>query len=152
MSEIVLRGGRLTPRELEVLKLIATGLSTKEIASTLAIKFKTAACHRAHIMEKLDAHGTAEITRYAAYHQLVPADMGEEARLRNLLRTSHREYMTAVTQYNAFMEERKSLGLANPDSSERTRQLYHEERRSHQAYSRELEALTKFVPGQKGKH
>src|SRR5690242_3362370 len=55
----------LTSREVEVLKLIANGLSTKEIAHSLGIAFKTAACHRSRIMAKLDIHNVANLTRYA---------------------------------------------------------------------------------------
>ena len=46
----------LTARELQVLKLITSGLSSKEIAAALGIKFKTAVCHRTRILEKLDLH------------------------------------------------------------------------------------------------
>ena len=55
----------LTPREGEVLKLIASGLSTKEIALSLGISFKTAACHRSRLMDKLGIHEVAGLTRYA---------------------------------------------------------------------------------------
>lgn len=55
----------LTRRELEVLKHIAEGHSTKQVASILGITFKTAACHRYHVMEKLNIHETANLVRYA---------------------------------------------------------------------------------------
>ena len=58
-------GAALTPRELEVLALIALGLSTKSVANSLGIAFKTAACHRYRIGEKLSAHNTADLTRAA---------------------------------------------------------------------------------------
>ena len=143
--------GTLTARELQVLKLIAAGLSSKEIATTLGIRFKTVVCHRTRVMQKLDLHGTAELTRYAVHHQLVPPDVDEETRLRQLLRTTHREYMTAATRYRQFLEDRKSLGPSNPDSSERTRQLSREEQRRHEAYSSTLALWTQFVlgPGKK---
>jgi DNA-binding NarL/FixJ family response regulator len=61
----------LTPREAEILKLIAGGLSTKRIAWELRISFKTAACHRAHIMDKLEVHQVAHLVRYAIRHKLI---------------------------------------------------------------------------------
>lgn len=84
-------------------------------------------------MQKLDMHGTAELTRFAVYHRFIAGDLDEETRRRQLLRASHREYMAALTSYNEFLEERRSLGQAAPDSSERTRYLAGEEQRWNQA-------------------
>jgi DNA-binding CsgD family transcriptional regulator len=56
---------RLTIREQEVLKCIAEGLSTKALAVRLGITFKTAACHRYRLMEKLNIHDTASLVKYA---------------------------------------------------------------------------------------
>lgn len=56
---------RLTPREREVLQLVAEGKRSKEIADVLGISQKTAETHRAHIMEKLAIHDTAGLVRYA---------------------------------------------------------------------------------------
>src|SRR5215469_6560381 len=56
---------RLTNRARAVLALIAGGCSSKEIAARLGIAFKTAACHRTHIMEKLNIHDSASLTRFA---------------------------------------------------------------------------------------
>jgi DNA-binding NarL/FixJ family response regulator len=64
---------RLTRREVEVLTLIAKGNSTKELAFQLGITFKTAACHRYHIMEKLGVHETASLVLYAIRRGLVRA-------------------------------------------------------------------------------
>ena len=55
----------LTARELEVLQHIAEGCSTKEIGARLGITFKTAACHRHRLMQKLDVHGTGALVRIA---------------------------------------------------------------------------------------
>jgi DNA-binding NarL/FixJ family response regulator len=55
----------LTPREREVLQQLAEGLSTKEIATRLSISVKTVETHRTQIMEKLDIHSIAELTKYA---------------------------------------------------------------------------------------
>ena len=55
----------LTPREREVLQLVAEGKTTKEVAAVLGISVKTAESHRSRIMEKLDIHETASLVRYA---------------------------------------------------------------------------------------
>jgi DNA-binding NarL/FixJ family response regulator len=55
----------LTPREREVLQLLAEGRSSKEIASRLHVSEKTVHTHRQNIMEKLDIHSVAELTKYA---------------------------------------------------------------------------------------
>ena len=56
---------QLTSREMEVLQLIAEGKANKESASALGIGLKTVEKHRQHLMEKLDIHDTAGLTRYA---------------------------------------------------------------------------------------
>ena len=56
---------KLTHREGEVLKLIAEGLSSKEVASQLGISFRTAVCHRYRIMQKLEIHDLATLVKYA---------------------------------------------------------------------------------------
>jgi|SRR5688572_11213255 len=61
----------LSPREREVLRLIAEGKSTKEVASVLGISVKTADSHRTRLMEKLDIHEVAGLTRYAIREGLV---------------------------------------------------------------------------------
>jgi DNA-binding NarL/FixJ family response regulator len=63
----------LTPRELEVLKLIAEANSSKEIAQTLVISIKTVERHRANILEKLGMRDRVELTRYAIRRGLVEA-------------------------------------------------------------------------------
>lgn len=55
----------LTPREREVLQLLAEGKATKEIAAHINVSVKTVDTHRQHIMEKLDVHSIAELTKYA---------------------------------------------------------------------------------------
>ncbi len=63
----------LTPREREVLQLIAEGKTTKEIATVLGISVKTADSHRTKIMSKLDTHGIAGLVRYAIRRGLIEA-------------------------------------------------------------------------------
>lgn len=62
---------RLTLREKEVLQLIAQGKSNKEIAALLNISVNTVAVHRAHVMETLGLHRTAEIVLYAVKRGLI---------------------------------------------------------------------------------
>ncbi|MGO9822038.1 MAG: response regulator [Solirubrobacteraceae bacterium] len=61
----------LTPRELQVIKLIAEGHTSEEIASALVISRKTVDHHRANILEKLGMRNGAELTRYAIRRGLV---------------------------------------------------------------------------------
>ena len=58
-------GSRLTARESEVLQLVAEGSSNKQIAAELGISIKTVEKHRQHLMDKLNIHETAGLTRYA---------------------------------------------------------------------------------------
>jgi DNA-binding NarL/FixJ family response regulator len=55
----------LTPRERQVLQLVAEGKTSKEIAAVLDVSVKTAETHRTNLMEKLDIHSTAGLVRYA---------------------------------------------------------------------------------------
>ncbi|MCD6417742.1 response regulator transcription factor [bacterium] len=64
----------LTPRECEVLQLIAEGKTNKEIADELGVSIKTIDTHRQQIMKKLDIHNVAELTRYAIKMGLTPLD------------------------------------------------------------------------------
>jgi DNA-binding NarL/FixJ family response regulator len=57
--------GPLSAREREVLQRVAEGESTKEIAHHLGVSVKTVETHRAQVMEKLDLHTVAELTKYA---------------------------------------------------------------------------------------
>ena len=58
-------GSSLTSRETEVLQLVAEGYSNKQIAGALHISIKTVEKHRQHVMDKLNVHETAGLTRYA---------------------------------------------------------------------------------------
>ena len=80
VAEAVVRGylegspaadpGPLSPREREIVQLIAEGKSNKELAAGLHITIKTVETHRAHIMSKLDLHSVAELVRYAIRNKL----------------------------------------------------------------------------------
>ena len=64
----------LTGREREVLQLIAEGKTTKEIASCLHVSINTIDTHRRQVMEKLDMHNIAELTKYAIRKGLTPLE------------------------------------------------------------------------------
>jgi DNA-binding NarL/FixJ family response regulator len=61
----------LTPRELEVLKLIAEGKTSKEIAQTLVLSIKTVERHRADILRRLGMRDRVDLTRYAIRRGLI---------------------------------------------------------------------------------
>jgi DNA-binding NarL/FixJ family response regulator len=61
----------LTPREREVIQLVAEGRTTKEIASALGLSVKTAETHRTNLMRKLDLHSVADLTLYAVRNGIV---------------------------------------------------------------------------------
>jgi len=75
-----LRGSRrsiekdtLTPRESEVIKLLAEGKSTKDVAAMLGLSVKTAETHRSNIMGKLGLHSVSELVLYAVRNNIVQA-------------------------------------------------------------------------------
>ncbi len=70
--------GGLTPREQEVMRLLAEGLSSKKVAEKLFISPKTVENHRTNIMHKLDLHSTVELVRYAARLGLIDMDLWKE--------------------------------------------------------------------------
>lgn len=64
---------RLTPREREILQLLAEGKSNKEVATILGISVNTAEAHRANIMLKLDVHSITELVVYAVRNKIIQA-------------------------------------------------------------------------------
>lgn len=73
-EEALVRDDGLTDRELEVLRLVAEGGTNQEVADALCISVKTVEHHRAHIMEKLDLHGSAALVKYAIRKGLISVD------------------------------------------------------------------------------
>ncbi len=82
VSEIVLEGyldksgatnSRLTPRQREIIQLLAEGQSSKEIAVALGLSVKTVDTHRANIMRRLNCHSASEIVRYAVRNHIIEA-------------------------------------------------------------------------------
>jgi DNA-binding NarL/FixJ family response regulator len=63
---------RLTPREREIVQLLAEGKSTKEVAVALNLSVKTAETHRANIMRKLQFHSVSDLVLYAVRNNIVP--------------------------------------------------------------------------------
>jgi DNA-binding NarL/FixJ family response regulator len=64
----------LTPRELEVLKLVAEGHTNQEIADLLVLSIKTVQAHRANVMEKLGLHDITHLVRFALRYGLIAPD------------------------------------------------------------------------------
>ncbi len=61
----------LTPRQKEVVQLIAEGRSSKEVAAALGLSVKTAETHRANVMRRLGCHSVSELTRYAIRNHII---------------------------------------------------------------------------------
>jgi len=62
---------RLTPREREIVQLLAEGKSSKEVAVALGLSVKTAETHRSNIMRKLELHSVSELVLYAVRNNIV---------------------------------------------------------------------------------
>ena len=62
---------RLSPREREALKLLAEGLSVKEIATRLNLSVKTVDVHKTNLMKKIDVHDRTELIKYAIRQKLI---------------------------------------------------------------------------------
>jgi DNA-binding NarL/FixJ family response regulator len=73
-QELARELGILTPREMEVLKLVAEGHTNQEIANLLVLSIKTVQAHRANVMEKLELHDVTHLVRFAIRHGLIPSD------------------------------------------------------------------------------
>ena len=65
----------LTPREIEVLQLLTEGKKASEVARQLHLSVKTVQTHRRNIMEKLDLHNLADLTKYAIQKGLISSDI-----------------------------------------------------------------------------
>jgi len=68
-----LDGDGLTPREREIVQLLAEGKSNKEVASSLGVSIRTAESHRANIMYKLKLSSLSDLVRYAVRNKIVVA-------------------------------------------------------------------------------
>ena len=64
----------LTPREVEVLKLVAEGRTNQEIADQLTLSIKTVQAHRANVMEKLDLRDITHLVRFAIRYGFIPPE------------------------------------------------------------------------------
>jgi DNA-binding CsgD family transcriptional regulator len=62
---------KLSPREREVVQLVAEGKTSREVAAILNVTARTAETHRSHILLKLDLHSTAELVLYAVKNEIV---------------------------------------------------------------------------------
>lgn len=64
----------LTPREVEILRLVAEGHTNQEIADQLTLSIKTVQAHRANVMEKLDLRDITHLVRFAVRYGLIPPE------------------------------------------------------------------------------
>lgn len=138
----------LTRRQVQVLKLIAAGLSTKQIAAILNVTFKTVECHRSHVMDKLNIHEIAGLTRYAIRRGYIempgdPTSGAAQERLFEQVSRTYADYKKAMDDYTRFIHERQHLGLENLDSSTGARRLREAEKAAHEKYHSALLALKK---------
>jgi DNA-binding NarL/FixJ family response regulator len=72
-TDTELPASRLTPRQREIVQLLAEGKSSKEVAVALGLSVKTAETHRANIMRRLDCHSVSELVRYAIRNNIIQA-------------------------------------------------------------------------------
>ena len=72
-AEVETAKTRLTPRQREIVQLLAEGKSSKEVAVELGLSVKTAETHRANIMRRLDCHSVSELVRYAVRNNIIEA-------------------------------------------------------------------------------
>jgi DNA-binding NarL/FixJ family response regulator len=72
-EEVDAPGARLTPRQREIVQLLAEGKSSKEVAVALNLSVKTAETHRANIMRRINCHSVTEIVRYAIRNKIIEA-------------------------------------------------------------------------------
>jgi DNA-binding NarL/FixJ family response regulator len=70
-APVVPSRSRLTPREREIVQLLAEGKSTKEVAVALGLSVKTAETHRSNIMRKLELHSVSDLVLYAVRNNIV---------------------------------------------------------------------------------
>ncbi|HEY1341564.1 MAG TPA: helix-turn-helix transcriptional regulator [Bryobacteraceae bacterium] len=144
----------LTPREIEVLKLVASGLTTHQVALTLGIAFKTAACHRARILEKLDLHETASLVRYAVERGYVstagsPGPSSEIRKLHARVRSVGEEYRIAAQEYDEYLRASNTARGAPPTDVVLLK-LRAAEQEKHQAYVAALRSMRAFLQERKG--
>jgi len=74
-SLVVKKATGLTSRELEVIQLVAEGKANKQVAAELRISIKTVEKHRQHLMDKLNIHDTAGLTRYAIAQGIIESSV-----------------------------------------------------------------------------
>ena len=126
------------------------GCSTKQIASSLNIATKTAACHRMRIMDKLNIHDVAGLTRYAIQNGQISilGQAGSGKTIQSLtseLETAHREYLQAMEAYRVFIDERQDLGVGNPDGITGGTRLFRVEMAAHRTYHDAILALKNLL-------
>lgn len=100
----------LTVREREVLQLISEGKASKEIAFQLGISFRTACCHRWHLLTKLAVHNTAELIRKAVQSELISLERFDPAAEAPERVGTTRSVDPLMTRLGLVLEENRRLG------------------------------------------
>ena len=113
----------VTSRQTEVLQLIAEGYSTKEMATLLLLSVKTVERHRQALMDKLDLHNIASLTRYAFSSGVIESNRGpnlprglKNPRSAPGLRAKHNP-LAALSRRNSILTSLTSLPLKSLESS-----------------------------------
>ena len=158
----------LTPREVQVLRLICEGLSTRAIAARLGISFKTAACHRAHINDKAGVSNSIELFRWALRHGYVtldgvepseaPAPMGVnftdlytvEDQLRHEIKQARDRHECAMRQFGIAIEQARQLGWTHPDGANGMHKAMAAYNRAAAEYIDALKRFSMFILGDTG--
>jgi DNA-binding NarL/FixJ family response regulator len=83
---------RLSPRELEIFRMILAGMRPKEIAFTFSVSSKTISTHRVRIMRKLGVEGDTGLTRYALAHGLIDVSAGWTNREKSYMEVRAKSY------------------------------------------------------------
>ena len=134
----------LTARECQVLRLIAAGVSTRQIASTLGISFKTAVTHRTRLMEKLGLHNVADVTRYALrqYESVPDSEQKQPNReLLDQLQAMKENSRATRAEHNTITEATKTAKW----SADGAQALYHAATLERQAAEKYVQALEAFI-------
>ncbi len=111
-GETLAKRDRLTPREREVVQLLAEGKSTKEVAVALDLSVKTAETHRANIMRKLELHSISELVMYAVGNNIVQVPGVSHRTLRHGSRSAYRKHGIAEPTSHRLVWPRLKLNLS----------------------------------------
>jgi hypothetical protein len=120
-------------------------MSSKTIAATLGISFKTVITHRTRLMEKLGLHNVADVTRYALRQYESVPDSEQKQPNRELLyqlQAAKENYRATVAEHNTITEATKTAKWSADDGAQA---LYHAATLERQAAEKYVQALEAFI-------